>query len=128
MSQNFADLVTIKETQDLINTYKDMKNKEWEALLRKDMGEYHLKELKPTLDNIKKDFDRIVYHPYLDLRKFMNIEEHIKPLQKVLSTFMNLKHSIIRNKNTNKNNYLINEIENFEYHLKRKLLPTYFHL
>ncbi len=39
---------------------KEYKSIDWEALLREDLGEYHLKELKPHLDYIKSAVNNII--------------------------------------------------------------------
>lgn len=49
--------------QNWVQQYKEIN---WNALLRKEFGEYSLEEAKPIFDRIKKLFDSILSNPEIE--------------------------------------------------------------
>ena len=75
------------ELSDLIIAYKQTK---WDALLRENMGDYHLKELKPHLDFIRHFLNVVIDNPHFNT-SYQHYEES---LLSILREFNSIKTTI----------------------------------
>lgn len=97
-----------------IEKYKKTK---WEDLLREDLGKnYHLKELKPTLDFIKKFLDEIINSS--NLAQLHNEHHNLK---RFLELFEDLKTTIKNHDRVGANQEIINETVSFKSNLVNEL-------
>ena len=117
------DQIKINRIYRILRDYKTI---DWEALLRKDMGNYNLKEIKPALDKIKKYFDFIINNKdkINDFDSFYLKDDH-NPFYESLLDFEKLQSSIIRHTDSDKNHILIYKVRELEKKLSRKLLPIF---
>ena len=102
--------------KELHNLIEDYKKTDWNSLLRKNMGDYHLKELKPHLDFIRNFFNELIsdlhfessYQPYTVLlnqcfNRFRLIKESIKAYrdggqkQRIIDQVINYKQEVFQN-------------------------------
>ncbi len=102
-----------------IDTYIDeYKKTKWEKLLRPDLGEYHLGELKPHLDVIKNAIDDVIKN------KDEIPNELIHQLEQILNDFNNHKQIIEDHRDTSQNENIISQIIQF----KNILFEMYRHI
>ena len=105
-------------TQGLQKLIEDYKQTNWTALLKQDLGEYHLKELKPHLDFIKGFLDSVV----------QNIDLLTGSLQDrangFLSHFKQVKEQIQHHTDTGQNQQIMNQVIIF----KNTILETGYSL
>ena len=88
----------IEHLQNFIETYKQTN---WQKLLREDLGEYHLKEIKPYLDIIKNFID-----PFLDPIEnidFLTYNQQ-QTLKDILERFDSTRQSIENHRDTSQIN------------------------
>ena len=91
----------IDHLQNFIETYKQTT---WQKLLREDLGEYHLKEIKPYLDIIKNFID-----PFLDPIEnidFLTYNQQ-QTLKNILERFNSTRQSIENHRDTSQNQNII---------------------
>ncbi len=94
---------------------EDYRQTNWKALLKEDLGKYHLKEIEPHLDFIKKIIDRIIDSPYLgSLLQSQNCQNL---LQDLLQTFLQHRNQIADNKDANQNQQIVSNISLFKSYI-----------
>ena len=77
---------------------------DWDALLKEDLGEYHLKELKPHLDVIKAFLDAVVQNEDL-------LTENLKRrASEILDSFKTTKEQIHNHTDTRRNQDIITQV------------------
>ena len=77
---------------------------DWDALLKEDLGKYHLKELKPHLDVIKAFLDAVVQNKDI-------LTEHLKKqASSILNEFRVTKDQIHNHTDTSQNRNIINQV------------------
>ena len=101
-----------EQLSKLIDEYKKIN---WETLLREDLGKYHLKEIKPHLDFVKKFIAPVVKN-YNKLPPNQQSQ-----LVNLLSSFMKNIRLIIAHSNTSQNQAVVDRIVEF----KNDILETY---
>ncbi len=104
--------------ENLKNTIEDYKQTNWGKLLKEDLGEYNLKEIKPYLDFIKNFIDPLVESS----RKLSTHQQNL--LINLLNEFMNLREQIKNHTDTSQNQTIIDSSINFKNHI----LDNYQHL
>ena len=78
----------VSMNEQLKNLIEDYKKTDWNLLLRKNMGDYHLKELKPHLDFIKNFLDELIGNPYFE----SSYQPYENLLQDCLNNFNEVKN------------------------------------
>ena len=101
--------------EQLKNLIEDYKKTNWGLLLRKDMGDYHLKEIKPYLDFIKNCIDSIVNSSHLGV--LLQSQNYQNLLQNMLQQFQNIREQIIQYKNANQNQQIITAVILFKTYI-----------
>lgn len=95
---------------------------DWNKLLRKDLGEYSLEEIKPHLDRIKKIFDDILN--YVDIDKISLL--FTQKVSNQLQDFINFSSQIVNNfKDIGQREAILNQIKNKEYEIFSTLSSIY---
>lgn len=94
--------------EQLKNFIEDYKKTDWEYLLRKDHGNYHLKELKPHLDFIKEFTDPLVAEP----QKLSDNQQNI--LLDLLQQFQGIKELIGNYDGKSQRQHMIDSVINFK--------------
>ena len=109
--------------EQLKNHIEEYKKTDWPALLREDMGKYHLKELKPHLDFIKNLMDSIIYSPHLDL--LLKSQNYQNLLQSLLQELQRNKELIINNKDATQNQQITNSILWLRIYIMENFQPLF---
>ena len=87
---------------------EDYKKTDWNFLLREDLGEHHLKEIKPHLDFIKNLIDDVVNSSHLE--SLLQSPRYYNLIQNLLQHFQNMRNGIIGNKDTGRNQQMVNNV------------------
>ena len=91
--------------EQLKNLIEDYKKTDWTALLKEDLGKYHLKELKPNLDLIKNFFDSFI-------QNFDLLTDSLQSrVQDFLTQFKQTKEQIQNHTDTSRNQQIINRVK-----------------
>lgn len=107
--------------EDLKNFIKDYKKTNWDALLRENMGDYHLKELKPHLEFIKKFFDDLLDHPYFGL----SYQKYERTLSRYLYEFYRIKTEIEQYKDGALKQQVIGQVVAYKHKVIENLKPVF---
>lgn len=113
-----------KINEDLLTKYKNIN---WNALLRKDLGEYNLEEVKPVFERIKNIFDSLINNPALENAS----QGFVNQIDSELKKFLQLSIRILTAfQNTKEKPQWITEITNEEYSIVTALgnLFNYFNI
>lgn len=94
--------------EQLRSLIKDYKKTAWPKLLRTDLGEYNLKEIKPYLDFAKNFIDPLVETPD---KLSMNQQNHLIEL---LNQFIYWRNTIQTHTDTRQNQVIVNHIVEFK--------------
>ena len=94
-----------EQLKSLIEDYKKTK---WPDLLRTDLGEHNLKEIKPYLDFAKNFIDPLVENPG---KLSVNLQNHLIQL---LSQFIQWRGTIKAHTDTRQNQVVVNNISGFK--------------
>lgn len=104
-----------EQLKELIDEYKKT---DWKNLLREDLGDHSLKEIKPTLNFIKNLIDPLVENSDRFPLKQQN------QLRNLIEQFLQYKYSIEKHRDTGQNENIINNIIQF----KDRILEECHHL
>lgn len=99
---NFMD----EHLKNLIEGYKQT---DWKALLKEDLGKYHLKELQPDLNFIKDFFDFAIQNI-----NFLNRNRQNQLCNDFLMRFQNVKNNIKSHTDTSQNQNIIGQVSNLK--------------
>ncbi len=85
--------------KELVENYKKI---DWDKLLRSDLGDHHLKALKPHLNTIRKIIDFIINHPQLQelpRNERRKLEAHLPEFQSLVNYIKNDHQDVGQNQN-----------------------------
>ena len=111
-------------TEELKNIIEDYKKTKWDLLLRdkKDnMGDYHLKELKPHLDFIRHFFDSIINNDHLE----SSYQLYANPLENCLKEFCEIRRTIEEYRDGSQKQNIIDQVINHKTHIFQSLSPLF---
>ena len=94
--------------EELKSLIEDYKQTDWTALLKEDLGKYHLKELKPNLDLIKNFFDSVIQNFDLLTDSLKNIAYDF------LNQFKQTKEQIQNHTETSRNQQIIDQVNDLK--------------
>ena len=106
------------DLRNLIGVYKQT---DWNLLLRGNMGDYHLKELKPHLDFIKNFFDEIIDNPYFE----SSYQPYEALLQESFNHFNGVKTNIEQYRDGGQKQHIINQVINCKLNIFQNLNPLF---
>ena len=94
-----------KQLIELIDKYKKT---DWKKLLREDLGDYHLKEIKPILDKINN-----IISPLVENFQELSPNQQVQIIN-LLEQFFQHKYLIENHRDTGQNESIINNITQFK--------------
>ena len=107
--------------EQLKNFIESYKKTEWKFLLRENMGDYHLRELKPHLEFIRNFFNELIDNPYFE----SSYQNYKSSLQNCLGLFEKIKINIEQYRDGGEKQNIINQVIDYKNHIFSDLNPLF---
>ena len=103
--------------EELKNIIEDYKKTDWDLLLKGNMGDYHLKELKPHLDFIRHFFDSIINNDHLE----SSYQLYAGSLKNCLREFCEIRRTIEEYRDGSQKQNIIDQVIYHKTHIFQNL-------